>query len=110
MLGLSDISWTPQDALLDREIGRVERTASTILSALGGNASSSGAENGTGACGPVTVRTAADSDENRFSATVPATSVAIEHRGLDSSTTISREVFSTLAYTVSKSNGYRVRG
>lgn len=88
----------------------MERTASAILSASGGNASSSAAANGTGACGPVTVRTAADSEANRCSATVPAMSVAMEHRGFDSSTTTSRDVFSTLAYTVSKSNGDSVRG
>ena len=85
-------------------------TAPAIFAASGMNRSSSEPANGTGVCGPVTIWIGARSDPNASCATVAAMSVASEQRGLASSTTTRRPVFSTDSRIVSVSSGETVRG
>ena len=85
-------------------------TAPAIFAASGMNRSSSASANGTGVCGPVTSWIGARSDPNASCATVAAMSVASEQRGLASSTTTRRPVFSTDSRIVSMSSGLVVRG
>mgnify|MGYP001291049338 CR=1 FL=1 len=67
-------------------------------------------ENGGGQCGAVTIFTGPCKDLKACSVTWAHMSAAILQRGLDSSTTTKRPVFSTLSMIVSKSNGEVVLG
>src|SRR5205807_1652891 len=89
---------------------RTRLTAASILAGLGMYRSSSTSLNGTGVCGAVTCSIGAFRARNAFWATSPAMSEAMLQRGLDSSTTTKRPVFSTLSRMVSSSSGDVVRG
>src|SRR5205085_110265 len=89
---------------------KIACAACTTCSALGMYAASSGGLNGTGVCGALTRWMGASSWSKHFSATIAAISDAIEQCGVDSSTTISRPVFSTERKMASWSRGYNVRG
>ncbi|MNN71478.1 hypothetical protein D3C81_1874190 [compost metagenome] len=71
--------------------------------------SSRASENGTGVCGAVTISIGPLSAPKAFCATSALMSVAIEQRGLASSITTRRPVFSTLSRMLSSSSGLVVR-
>ncbi len=87
----------------------ISRTAAITFSALGRKASSRTAANGTGVCGAVTRFTGAFRKSKPRSTHSAATSLAIPQRGVDSSTTTRRPVFSSEPRMAASSSGWSER-